>query len=185
MRKVVLILICLTFGSCHSTISQVDLSRKLSKAQYNVINDLFGNTQNSIVYYHRTSISKTWGILMQPIKLDELFGPPCNTEGELIKWENMITDKEFELLRSKIKQSIPLQLEKNKLSRKIILESDFDSNEALLKEVIMISNPFIINKNYAVIKKSSLNNEQIIIATNKSGKWKPVCMKWILITTDN
>ena len=77
MKKISLILICLTFMSCQTVRSQIDLTPKLSNEEYEVINDLFGDEKIGVILYSETDFSKTWSYLMHPRHLEALYGPPC------------------------------------------------------------------------------------------------------------
>ncbi|MCK7590507.1 hypothetical protein M0G43_07985 [Subsaxibacter sp. CAU 1640] len=158
-------------------IGQNENQNVMSDEAYELINNLF-DSKDDVGIYKLTDFSKTWMYLMSPNQLDNLMGPPCNDGNKLIKWSEIFSDEDFKSIIEKIINSTPLELDRKRLNAHITLEDSFEPIGKSYKTVSSISQPIIIN-NYAIIKRSGLKGESIIVAKKLNGTWKVVCHKTV------
>jgi len=184
MKKSYLLIVFISLISCEAVRSQVDSSLTMSDEEYEVINDLYGGNEADVFVYFETDFSKTWSYLMHPRYLDELYGPPCNNGKEILEWEDIFSIEDFSKISSIIRKSYPYKLDKSRLSKHIILSDNYRQRNEYSSSVRIITRPIIL-KNLAIIKQSDFLNELIIIASKSSGKWKPICTKWVVLTNED
>lgn len=71
-----------------------------------------------------------------------------------------------------------MKLDQSKLHQNIILEDDFEPQNESYKSVSSISRPIIVN-DFAIIKRSSMYGESIIIAKKQKNRWIVICHKTV------
>ena len=113
MKKVLFTYLLLLF-SCHTSKWQVNIVGSLSDDEYKVINDLLRETNDTVYYYYKTDISKTWSFLMPPDYLDRLIGPPCNDGHNLISWDRIFSSQDFQKVRDQIRKQKPIEFNHEK-----------------------------------------------------------------------
>ena len=151
------------------------LLKGLTLEQYEVVNDIFSSKSHLL---SETDYSKSWSFLMTPEILDNKMLGHCTEGNRIIKCSEILKDKDWSLIQSRIRNLRPLKLEKSKLSSPINFYSNITENV----DAYRITAPIIV-QDYAFFKHSSIDNETIIIAKKVSGKWEEWCRKNVFIVT--
>ncbi len=177
-----ILLPCIFLTSCKS-FSQKKLNETiLNDEEYRVINNLFTNESTNVKLYYLTDFSKTWSYLMSSTQLDNLLGPPCNNGEKVIKWEDIFSESDFKKIKDEIITSKPVYLNSDKLDSSFILVDNLLNSDETYNAVSIISKPIII-RDLAIVKRSSLNGDVIIIAKKNIDKWEVICRKSVFETS--
>ena len=157
----------------HDNMLFLFLKFKILKIFLTQIRDYFYNQPREI--YYRTNSFKGWTNFLSTTQLNTLLGPPpLNYEKtKVIKWEEYLTDKDFENLRRLIRGTDSKILNSESLINTLELTKEFNYSGNT------ISKPFIID-NKAIIFRTYYDGSEVIIFLEKQiDKWKEVCKKWI------
>ncbi|WP_439150993.1 hypothetical protein [Winogradskyella sp.] len=119
---------------------------------------------------------------MSSTQLDNLLGPPCNNGEKVIKWEDIFSESDFKKIKDEIITSKPVYLNSDKLDSSFILVDNLLNSDETYNAVSIISKPIII-RDLAIVKRSSLNGDVIIIAKKNIDKWEVICRKSVFETS--
>lgn len=93
-----------------------------------------------------------------------------------IVWFDILSKIDFNNIRDKILKSQPIHNDKNRLNDSSILIDSLKEYSICMSSMSILSAAIII-PNLAVIKRSGLNSELILIIRKISNTWKVICAK--------
>lgn len=154
----------------------------LGEEEYQVIKDLFEQSEKNISLYKYTDFDRTWSHFFTSKTFLELknydsMGPM--TFNELLK---ELDNEDFEQIRWSIYNSIPLKWDPQELPSKFRITNSFTKKSDIAKRVHRITKPIILTNLAIVFIKTFDEGKIIFLKKNHKGNWEVIHIAFVWLS---